>query len=181
MSVQYADLILHPIRLRIIVAVVGRERTAQQLALALADVPQATLYRQLGRLVQGGLLKIVAERPVRGTIEKVYALAGGAQLSAEQFSQASRADHMRYFTSFVASLLGEFQGYLNQAQIDPLADGVGYSELPLYLSDDELRDLQAQLQAPLAAALAHKPGPGRRRRTLALVMIPSAEPSTDKE
>ena len=59
--------------------------------------------------------------------------------------------------------------------IDPLADGVGYSETPLYLSSEELRGLQEQLRDLLVPLLSHSPAPGRRRRTLALIMIPAPE------
>lgn len=66
MSNARANLLLHPVRLRIVTAAAGRELTAADLAAALPDVPQATLYRHLKRLVDGGMLAVVAENPVRG-------------------------------------------------------------------------------------------------------------------
>ena len=58
-----AELVLHPVRLRIIQSLIGgRERTPQQIAEELPDVAQATLYRHLGRLAKAGLVKVVAER-----------------------------------------------------------------------------------------------------------------------
>ncbi|NNJ11357.1 helix-turn-helix domain-containing protein [Chloroflexales bacterium ZM16-3] len=51
MSTSPADLLLHPIRLRIIVALTVQQLTVQQLAGVLPDVPQATLYRQIHKLV----------------------------------------------------------------------------------------------------------------------------------
>lgn len=39
------DLLLHPVRLRVVQALLGQEMTPQQLVDALGDVPQATLYR----------------------------------------------------------------------------------------------------------------------------------------
>src|SRR5579864_5927159 len=65
-----ADLILHPVRLRIILAFArGRRLTPQQVAALLADVPQATLYRQIERLFQGGVLAIAAEKRVRAAVD----------------------------------------------------------------------------------------------------------------
>ena len=44
------DLILHPIRMRILMALSGSQKTSQQLADDLRDVPQATLYRLVAEL-----------------------------------------------------------------------------------------------------------------------------------
>lgn len=181
MSTSPADLLLHPIRLRIIVALTGQQLTVQQLAGALPDVPQATLYRQIHKLVQGDVVTVVATRPVRGTLEKVYTLRTEiAHVTPEQFAAASRGEHMRYFASFVASLLGDFAAYLRQEPISLLTDGVGYTATPMYVSDDELATLQAGLRNLLLPLALQAPGPGRRRRTLSLVLIPApAAPSND--
>ena len=176
MTSPSADLLLHPIRLRILVGLLGRPMTAQQLGEVLADVPQATLYRQLNKLAQAGVLEVVEERPVRGAIEKVYtARQEAVRLAPEEFAAASKDEHMRYFTSFVAALIGDFWRYVGQERIDPLADGVGYSETPLYLSSEELRRFQEQLRDLLLPLLSNRPAPGRRRRTLAMIMIPAPE------
>ena len=99
-----ADLILHPVRLRIILAFArGRRLTPQQVAAVLPDVPQATLYRQIERLYQGGALAVASERRVRGAVERTYVLAeGGASLLPEELANASRDDHLAYFTAFAA-------------------------------------------------------------------------------
>jgi predicted ArsR family transcriptional regulator len=84
-------------------AVAGRSLTAAAIADSLGDVPQATLYRHIGTLVQAGVLAIAEERPVRGATERVYVLAeGGAILAPAELSSATREDHLLYyFTVFV--------------------------------------------------------------------------------
>ena len=72
-----ADIILHPVRLRILVALGGTKLTAQQLVRLLPDVPQTTLYRQLNLLTRHGVLEVAEERRVRGTVERVYRPAPG--------------------------------------------------------------------------------------------------------
>ena len=55
-----AELIFHPVRLRVIVALArSTPMTAQQLAEVLGDVPPATLYRHLNKLLVGGILRVV--------------------------------------------------------------------------------------------------------------------------
>ena len=53
MALTPVDVVLHPVRLRIAQAFLGaRALTTGQLADALADVPTATLYRQVATLVE---------------------------------------------------------------------------------------------------------------------------------
>jgi DNA-binding transcriptional ArsR family regulator len=172
-----ADLILHPVRMRLLVTLARRQLTARQLSELLPDVPQATLYHHLGILTRAGLLRVVSERQVRGTVEKLYALADdNASLGPPDLANASRDDHLRYFTIFVTTLLGDFARYLQQdAPIDLFADGAGYRETPLYLSDEELAQAAAAVNQALLPFLSHQPAPHRRRRLLATIMFPDAE------
>jgi DNA-binding transcriptional ArsR family regulator len=174
-----ADLILHPVRMRLLIALARRQLTARQLSALLPDVPQATLYHHLGLLTRAGLLHVVSARPVRGTLEKRYALADDtddtntALLSPADRAHASREDHLRYFTLFVATLLADFARYLQQdAPLDFLADGVGYHETPFYLSDEEFAQAAAAVNHALRPFLGHQPAPHRRRRLFATIVFP---------
>ena len=69
-----ADVVMHPVRLRIIQQLGGRSLTTAQLRAALPDVTQATLYRHVATLVDAGILSIVEERRVRGAVERTLAL-----------------------------------------------------------------------------------------------------------
>lgn len=175
MSHDRADLILHPIRVRILVEISSQRMTAQQLVRLLPDVPQATLYRHLNTLVKGGILQVVEERPVRGTLEKVYALhQQHASLGPDELAAMSKDDHMRYFTAYVASLLADFARYLDSGeQVDLARDGVTYSKGIFYLSDDEYQTLIARFTEAMLPVINNQPGAGRRRRLIANIMMPS--------
>lgn len=179
MASPKADLLFHPVRMRIILVLArGDTMTAQQLGQALPDVPRATLYRHLNTLLKAGALGVVEERPARGAVEKVYALTvRGATLSATEIANASREDLMRYFTIFVGTLLADYARYLRREQVDPLRDGVGYRQVPLYLSEAELMTLAAAINAAVVPMLANTPGPGRQRRTLTTIIMPVDEMS----
>jgi DNA-binding transcriptional ArsR family regulator len=176
-----ADLILHPVRMRLLVTLARRRLTARQLSELLPDVPQATLYHHLGILTRAGLLRVVSERQVRGTIEKLYTIADdNASLSPADLANASRDDHFRYFTVFVATLLADFARYLHQdAPIDLLADGVGFRETPFYLSDEEFAQAAAAVNQALLPYLNNQPAPHRRRRLFATIVIPDVDSSED--
>ena len=176
MRQNQADLLIHPVRLRIVQAFFGARRlSTEDLAAELPDVPKATLYRHVGLLANAGVLAVVAERPARGTPRRIYVLAQGqARLSPAQMSELSPEQHLRYFTVFVGTLLGDFARYLGHEPADPAADGVSYGQFALNLTEHELHELAARIGAALAPVLDNEPTPERRRRVLSTVMMPAA-------
>jgi|SRR5579871_4980653 len=177
MASKQAEAIVHPVRLRILMDVAGRERTPYEIGRALPDISQASLYRHIKRLVEAGVLKIVRETPVRGATEKVYSLASdnAGDLDHAEFEQISREDHLRFFADFLASLLGQYRLYLQQEKIDVIGDGVTYHTVPINLSTEEDRAFRAELRAIVERARATPPAPERRRRLISVIQIPAAE------
>jgi DNA-binding transcriptional ArsR family regulator len=169
-----ADLLLHPVRLRILQAFLGdRALTTTQLRAELGDVPPASLYRHVARLVDAGVLSVVAERRVRGAVERTYVLrVAAASIDPNEISKMSRDEHRQAFMAFVAGLLGDFDRYLARGDVDPLRDGASYRLAGLWLDDAELADLLGDLVRVLQPRLANAPKPGRRRRILGTVLLP---------
>jgi hypothetical protein len=164
-----ADLLLHPIRWRIAQALIGRRLTTAELHEALPDVPTTSLYRQVATLVGAGVLTVVDERRVRGTVERTYALDTGAADGED----ARDPDRLRtMFTVFFAGLAGDFERYLARDEPDPVRDGVAFRQSALLLTDAELQQLSARLQEALAPFVENAPAPGRTRRILSTVLIP---------
>ncbi|MEO3784059.1 helix-turn-helix domain-containing protein [Actinocorallia sp. B10E7] len=168
------DVVLHPIRLRIVQAFLGSGTlTTRQLAERLPDVPQATLYRHLGTLAENGILVVERENRVRGAIERVYSLpADSASLTGADLEGATPEEHLRYFATFLAALQGEFTRYLSLPETDLVADGVGYRTFALNLTDEEFTAFMAELGEVVARAAANPPAPGRRRRAFARITMP---------
>lgn len=183
MAISRANVILHPVRMRLLVALARRQLTARQLGELLPDVPAATLYHHLGVLTRAGLLRVVSERPIRGAVEKLYTIADDhVTLSPDELAHASREDHLRYFTIFVATLLSDFDRYLPaEGPVNLLADGAGYRETPFYLSDEELLQAATAVNQALLPFLSYQPAPNRRRRLFALVTFPDAEPADSRD
>ena len=183
MAISRANVILHPVRMRLLVALARRQLTARQLGELLPDVPAATLYHHLGVLTRAGLLRVVSERPIRGAVEKLYTIADDhVTLSPDELARASREDHLRYFTIFVATLLSDFDRYLPaEGPINLLADGAGYRETPFYLSDEEVLQAATAVNQALLPFLSYGSTPNRRRRLLALVTFPDAEPADSRD
>jgi hypothetical protein len=172
-----ADLLLHPVRLRIVQAFLGdRTLTTAELGTELADVPPATLYRHVGVLAEGGVLAVAGERRVRGAAERSYRLVtDAASVGPAEAAAMSVDEHRRAFATFVAALLADFDRYADAATgptLDPAADGVGYRQVALWLDDEEFTGLVAELRAVLGARLALEPDGVRRRRIVSQVFLP---------
>lgn len=168
-----ADLLLHPVRMRILQQVMLEGRlTAQELAGRLPEVPPATLYRHLARMVEGAVLVIVEERPVRGAVERVYAVQlENAVVTAEDAAKLSPEEHVKYFTMFTSNLLGSFARYV-EGDVDMQRDGAGYRFVELYQTNEELQEMLAEIRAAQAKHMRNGPGPGRRARSVAVIVIP---------
>ena len=167
------DLLLHPVRLRIGQALIGTTLTPLELKERLGDVPQATLYRHLNQLADGGLVEVVDERRVRGGVERTYRVVERAvSLGGDDFADATPADHFRYFATFVATLLADFAAYLETGEADLVADRVGYRQVPLWLTDDEFDEMAAEMSQAVQRRLANEPSPSRRRRLISTIVMP---------
>ena len=69
------DLLLHPVRLRIVHAMSGgRTTTTSELCARLPDVSKATVYRHVALLAEGELLEVDGEQRVHGAVERRYRL-----------------------------------------------------------------------------------------------------------
>lgn len=175
-----ADLLLQPVRLRIVLEASGSDVTAADLAARLPDVPQATLYRQIGVLLDAGLLEVVTERRVRGGVERTLRLVAGAgTLGAADVADMTPDEHRRGFLSFVGALIGSFDRYIERRDASPGSDPMGYRQTAMWLTDEEAARMEADLNRALAPYLAHEATPGRRRALLSTVLVPDAP--TDSE
>src|SRR4051794_13221105 len=170
------DLLLHPVRLRVVRALLGdRVLTTAELHAELPDVPAATLYRHVGVLAEAGPLAVERERKVRGAAERSYRLVTeAASVGPDAARTMSPDEHRRAFAVFAAGLLADFDRYLTVAgpQPDLGADGVTYRHLGLWLSDEELPAFLTELRAVLARWAMAGPAEGRRRRMLTTGLMP---------
>jgi AcrR family transcriptional regulator len=174
--VTTADLLLHPVRLRIVQAFLGdRALTTGELAAELSDVPTASLYRHVARLVDAGVLAVVAEHRVRGAVRRTYVLRPtAATISQDQVASMSVEDMRHAFMAFVAGLLADVDRYLAHDGVDPVRDGASFRLAGLWLDDAELADVLRELTRVLQPAAANPPRPGRKRRILATVLLPDS-------
>ncbi len=167
------DLIMHPIRLRILGTVANRELTPQQILKTLPDISQASVYRHIRLLADAGILRVVEERPIRGVVEHVYTVATEeAVLGAKSLPRYTREDMIRYFGVFVETVINQFRLYSGDEAADPIKDGVGYWGDTAHLTLEERNELVGEIQALVKRYRDNPATPDRLRYHLCHELFP---------
>ncbi len=180
MTARRSDILLHPVRLRIVLATAGDDVTTAEVARRLPDVPQATLYRHIAKLADAGILELVGERQARGAVEKTFRVnTARANLDVDEVAAMTPEEHFAAFATFVGLLIETYGGYLDTPGAEPAVDGVSYRQARLWLTDSELADLVADVTTVLAPYLDLTKTPGRTPRLLNTILIPEPTPPND--
>jgi DNA-binding transcriptional ArsR family regulator len=178
------SLLIHPIRLRIVTTISDGRKTARQVAAAMPDVPQSSLYRHLNLLLEGGMLQVVEEIPVRGTVEKVYALVEERiNITAEDYASLTTDDLINGVNLIITNLMGDFQR--SAAQYHP--EAMSYEDLILFHSAMTLTPEQREAFGKdlNEVFLRHCNPPGQEAETTSrhysglIMLFPTAQPSSE--
>ncbi|WP_438490237.1 helix-turn-helix domain-containing protein [Streptomyces sp. S186] len=177
------DLLLHPVRLRVVHALAGgRVLTTSQLCARMPEVPKVTMYRHVALLTEAGFLEVAAEQRVRGAVERHYRLRQDRPVvDTDAAAAMSLDDHRRGFAAAMAVLIAEFNAYLDRDGADPVVDSVSYRQGTLWLSPDELAEMNHKLLAILGPLLANQPKPGRAPYLLSRIFFPSEQAPSDED
>lgn len=182
MGSNKADLILHPVRLQIMMALAEKALTTSEIAECLPGTPKSSIYRHMRALLEGGMVDVAEIRPVKGVVEKFFRLAQAPFLSQADLKGFTREDHLRYFAMFLAN---QFQGFSNYLDIhsdpDLQSDRVGYSEATFSVTPDELDRILVAIRQALEEGVSHPPGEERHRHQIAFITYPIFEGEKEHE
>ncbi|WP_396126290.1 helix-turn-helix domain-containing protein [Cellulomonas sp. NS3] len=163
---------MHPVRLRIIQTVGTHRLTTTELRASLPDVPQATLYRHVAALVDADVLAVVDERRVRGAVERTLALGGQmAHVDHAELREMGEQDLRLAFLTFLANLGEMFDRASADGVEGAFRDLLGFGQVQLHVTTEDLAEIQARLGELLAPYLAGGAA-GSRTVTLATVLLP---------
>ena len=171
-----ATLLLHQDRLRIVEAFLGdRELTTADLRSELPDIPPASLYRHLSRLIDAGVLDVVAERKVRGTVERTYAKHRRLNVSGDDLATLTRDELRQTYFGYVATLLADIDRYLERDDSALRRGGATFRVAALWLTDEELNELAVEYAKLLDPYLHRRATPERARRIVRTIVLPAPE------
>lgn len=168
------ELLLHPVRLRIVHAMSGGAvLSTAEIVAKLPGVSQATVYRQVALLAEGGILEVEGEQRVRGFVERRYRLrTENAVIDAARAADATADDHRRIFPIAMSVLLAEFEAYLDTPDADPARDQVGYRQHVVWMTDEERAGLIEGLRDAILKVVSNESKDGRRAYFLSPLLFP---------
>lgn len=169
----------NPIKCKILLEINSQKATtAKHLSEIYTDIPKATLYRYLNKMLKDDILKIVEENPIRGTVEKVYALNFDflKELKNPQGVSSGKM-YMQLFMQYMLGLLSEFKEYTSKEGIDIENDGSGFSLYPVYLSKEELNEFALNFATLLEPYRKNRADASRDLHSIAFIVTP---PKTNK-
>ena len=174
------DCITNPVKCKLLLEIHSQGKaTAKHLANTYHDIPQASLYRHLKKMLRDGILQVVDETQVRGTVEKTYALAYDINSNMETMVEKNSGElYMQYFMQYIFGFVKQFQDYCQSPNINIKKDMTGFSLSPLSLSDGELTSLVTSISQIINAVKNNGPNPERKLRTIGVIVSPAE--NTDK-
>lgn len=175
MTDKLMDCITNPVKCKLLLEIQSQGKaTAKQLSDIYHDIPQATLYRHLKKMLNDGILQVIEETQVRGTVEKTYALALDVNDKMETMLEENSGElYMQYFMQYILGFAKQFQRYCQSPGIQIKEDMTGFSLSPLYLSDEELTDLVTSISQVIGAVKQNEPKPNRKLRTIGVIISPA--------
>jgi hypothetical protein len=146
--------------------------TAKELLRLTEDVPQATLYRYLRRVVADGLLEVVEENHIRNLREKVYGLAIDLDAEIDKMNNDTTGRvYVAQFKRFINGLVDDFDKNTPKDNTEAVYDGSGFFITPFYATYDEVKDILCKIN-DLIKPYEHRTSPDRQLRSIATIFTP---------
>lgn len=174
MADKLMDCITNPVKCKLLLEIHSQGKaTAKHLSDTYSDIPPATLYRHLKKMLSDGILEVVEETRIRGTVEKTYALAFYVDSKMETMLEENSGElYMQYFMQYMIGFAKQFQQYCQSPDINIKEDMTGFSLSPLYLSDKELTSLVTDISHIIRTVKDNKPNHERKLRTIGIIISP---------
>jgi hypothetical protein len=160
----------------------GLPFTTAEMNQRLPDVSKASMYRHISVLVDGELLEVASEELVRGIVERHYRLLRvRAVIDPAAAAAMTIDDHRRGFAAVMASLIAEFNAYLDRPASNPTSDSVSYRQFPLWLTDIDRTALVEEISAVIQKHSKHEHSSERKRHLLTTIFFPTEPPTPTQD
>lgn len=169
--------LLNPVRMRIVMMFLDNSlHTIGDIKDSVKDIPSASLYRHINRLLDDDIITVVSEKKKRGAIERTYQLKNNPLEQLNRFATKGSKDDMReVFYMFAMTLVMNFNSYVEASDVDFVRDSVGYRSYPLYLSDNENESFLGEFKSLLNKYVKNTPNEERKLRQFSFVYTPGGD------
>lgn len=174
MDDKFFSYISEPLNAKLLLEIYEQKHiTTAMLAERFSEVPQATLYRRLQKMLADDILKIVEENHIRGTVEKVYALNYDIDANWKKMAETNDGKALLQFINYtMLGILREFSEYTARENIDIKGDGTGLFIAPVYATYDELKSTLDKIVEILTGLKDNKPDGERKLRNICITITP---------
>lgn len=175
-TIEQLRAIADPLRVRLGEQLARRAMTATQLAEAL-DLPANKVHYHVRELERVGLVRLVETREKGGILEKYYRLVAGDLQVPEALLRAAPPDESIAATGEILQAISQdFMRAFSQALLHQAWEPGSLALLTaeVNLTNEEMGDLTAQVQALLKPYEKREPPSGSTARSFALLAYPSA-------
>ena len=165
--------IMNPVRIKIIQELSMKgTATTKEIASACGEIPQATLYRHLSNLMKNGVITVLSENRIRGTLEKVYAIKENpSQTINNKLETLTKDDLSDLFIQFIVSLLTDYNACMSQEIVmKELGSWIGFRSCSLLLTNEELLEMLIEVNKIIIERLANKAAPNRKLRKFSTIV-----------
>ena len=176
MAKDIVEVMLNPIRMRIIqlfspAATEAHEHmTANRICELLTDVPRTTLYRHINVLIEAGILDVVSERKVRGSVERTLALN---MSEFEKLRDNNVKDVPQLAFRYLMTLYAKFEKYFRTHDRIEKGDVMFFTSRILLLNDQEFESFLTEYNELLEKYRSNKSATeGRRPRDISIICAP---------
>lgn len=172
-SVNVSNLV-NPIRSKIFFEIHNKQQlTAKNLLETFPDVTQPTMYRHLKAMLEEGMLKVVGERPVRGAVEKSYAINLDFGEDIQRIIMENDGQgYLQLFSQYMMGIMAEFTEYASRDHMNIVEDMTAFSTAPVYATNEELVAALTQISEIIMPLVENTPAPGRKLRNLCTILTP---------
>ena len=164
------DLLVHPVRLQILHAfgVGDSDLTYDELGARVGGMPPEKLDAHLRILVDNGIIDVTGE----GEGARYRVVPDARKIQPADVLSATPADHLRYFTTFVAGLIENFSRFTRRPGFDPIDSGTGYRQVTLNVTKDELQRVVDEFETIFSREMGNPPGGDRRPMVVTRIIMP---------
>lgn len=166
------ELLVHPVRLQILHAfgVGDKALTHDELVARLGGMSLDRLETHLRILVDSGIITLTGEGPEA----RYRVVPEERRIQPADVLSATPADHLRYFTTFVAGLIDNFARCTRRTPFDPAGSGTSYRQVTLYLNTGELQRVVDEFETIFSREIENPPGGDRRPMVVTRIIMPEA-------
>ena len=174
MNAKLLSCFSNPIKAKLFLEIYEQKQiTTGQLLEKYNEIPQATLYRHLKKMLGDGIIKVIDENQIRGTVEKVYALGFDYDKSLKSIAEENDGEaYLQIVTQNMLGILNEFQEYTSKANINLAGDGSVFSVAPVYTTVEELTEALIKIGDVLSSLKDNQPDGKRKLHNICVISTP---------